>query len=153
MLRALVGVVALGAALSTVALLLSDRAPGLLRSLFGDRVLDLWARIDAAQPVDLPQRSDLPPTDFVVHVAIWAVVAALVGLTVWTWRGLVVASSALVTASVALELAQGRWSSTRAVEASDAIANFLGIAAGTVVAAACYLAWSGAAGLVGRLRR
>lgn len=148
--RLFVALLGFGAALMTVALLLSDRAPGALRAVFGDRVRRLWERIDATERVSGPARSELPPTDFLVHVAIWAVVATLVGWAIWSWRGLAVSTLMLIAASVVLELAQGRYSTTRAVELRDAIANFLGIGAGIVVAAACYLAVSGIAAVTRR---
>ncbi len=151
-LRALIGLVGVAAALSTVALLLADRAPRLLESVFGDRTRALWDRVDASERVALPAGSDLPPTDFLVHVAIWAVVSALGALAIWSWRGLVLSAALLAIASVGLELAQGRYSRTRAVEFDDAVANLLGIAAGTLAAGACFVAWSLVAIAVRRIR-
>lgn len=145
--RSFVGLIGLGAMLTTVALLLSDRAPGVVRMVFGDRVRRLWERIDASERVDLPAASELPSPDFVIHVGIWAVVAGLVGLTVWTWRGLALSALVLAALSALLELAQGRYATTRAVEASDAVGNLVGIGLGTVAAAACYVVWSALAGL------
>lgn len=152
-LRLFFGVLGVGAMLSTGALLLSDRAPGVLQAVFGDRARQLWERIDASARVDLPPGSELPGTDALVHIAIWAVVATLVGLTVWGWRGLVFVTVCLAAASGLLELAQGRYAETRAVEASDAVANLLGIGVGVVVVAVTYLLWSGVAGVVRRLAR
>lgn len=146
----MVGSTGVGALLFTAALLLSDRAPGVVESVFGERVRQLWERIDTSERVDLPPTSELPSTDFLVHVAIWAVVAGLVGLAVWTWRGLAVSAVLLGAASVGVELAQGRFATTRAVEGSDAAANLLGIGLGVTAAAACLLVWSALAG-VGRL--
>ena len=150
--RFFVGLLGLGAMLITVALLLSDRAPGALRSVFGDRVRDLWARIDASGRVDLPPGSELPPTDFLVHIAIWAVVTTLVGLAIWSWRGLVFAAVVLLGTGIALELAQGRYATTRQVEFHDVVANGIGIGAGVLVSALCYGAWSGVASLTRRAR-
>lgn len=150
--RLFVGFVAFGAALTTMALLLSDRAPGALESIFGERARRLWERIDASGRVDLPQERDLPPADFFVHVGIWAVMATLIGLTIWSWRGLLIGAVLLVISSVTLELAQGRYSTTRQVEFRDGVANVGGIVCGLVVAAASYLAWSGVAGVARRLR-
>ncbi len=42
--------------------------------------------------------------------------------------------------SLFLEMAQGRYSTSRAVEASDAAFNLLGVAAGAIGAAVVYLA-------------
>ncbi len=145
--RLFVGLIAVGAMLTTVALLLSDRAPGAVETVFGERARRLWARIDASERVDLPSTSELPPTDFFLHVAIWAVVAGLVGLALWTWRGLVVAAVVLAGASALLELAQGRYATTRAVEAGDGAANLIGVGLGLAAAGACFVVWSALAGL------
>ena len=151
--RLFAALLGLGAALGAAALLLSDRAPGAVRSVFGERARRLWERIDASERVDLPPGSELPPADFLVHIGIWAVVATLVGLAVWSWRGLLVAGVLLVASSAALELAQGRYAETRSVEARDAMANAIGIGVGLVVAAGCYVTWSAMAALARRLRR
>ncbi len=150
--RMFVGVLGFGAMLSTVALLLSDRAPGALSSMFGDRARRLWERIDASERVDLPPGSELPATDFLVHIAIWAVVTTLAGLAIWSWRGLAVAAVGLAAASVILELAQGRYADTRVVEARDAVANLLGISGGLIAVVGCYFAWSGLSAALRRLR-
>lgn len=151
--RASVGLLGVGAVLAAIALLLSDRAPGLLEMAFGDRARQLWERIDAAERVGLRPDADVPPTDFLAHVAIWAVVATLFGLAVWSWRGLVGSAVVLGGASLLVELAQGRYSTARTVQADDAVANVIGVAMGVVAAAACYLAWSLAAGVVRAARR
>lgn len=152
--RAFVGLIGVGAMLTTAALLLSDRAPGVLRSLFGDRARQLWERIDTGNRVDLPAGSDVvTQPDFIVHVALWTVVTVLVGFTVWTWRGLLIAMALLAVAAIGLELAQGRFATTRNVQASDALANMVGIVAGATLAGLCYLVWSGMAALGRGIRR
>ena len=118
--RAFVGLLGVGSMLTAAALLLSDRAPGVVQTVFGDRARDLWQRIDATERVNLPAGSEIPPTDFVAHIAIWAVVTALIGLAIWTWRGLAIGIAALSGGSLLLELAQGRYASTRTVQAADA---------------------------------
>jgi len=137
--RALFGLLGLAVVLFNVALMLSDRAPGFLRRVFGDTIDRLSDRIDATARIPAEQ---LPGSDVVVHIAVWAAAMALVGLTVWTWRGLVMAALAMLAVSTFVEIAQGVYSSSRAVEPSDVIANALGVAAGTLVAAAAYLLWS-----------
>ena len=89
----------------------------------------------------------LPESDAIVHVAVWALAVGLVGLAVWTWRGLLVGAVAVFAASLLVEAAQGRYSDTRAVEASDVRANAAGIVVGTVAVAFCYLAYSALSGL------
>ena len=148
-----VGLLALGAMLTTAALLLADRAPRVLRSVFGDRARHLWERIDTGDRVDLASRSEVTQPDFMVHVALWTVLTVLVGFTIWTWRGLTIAVGVLAATSFGLELAQGRYATTRNVEASDALANLVGIAAGATAAGSCFLVWSGVAMIIGRSRR
>jgi hypothetical protein len=151
--RLFVGLLGVAAMLTTAAMLLSDRAPGILRSLFGERARRLWERIDTGNRVELAAGSEVTQTDFMVHVVLWTVVTVLTGFAIWTWRGLLFAVGALAAASIGLELAQGRYATTRNVEASDALANLAGIAAGATAAGLCYLGWSGVATIVRRSRR
>ena len=83
-----------------------------------------------------------------VHVAVWASITCLVALAMWTWAGLVAAVVGVFGLSVVIELGQGRFSSTRAVESVDVVANGVGVAAGAATAAVVIAGWS----LVGRLR-
>jgi hypothetical protein len=149
-LRALIGLIGMAAVVSIVAIMLSDRAPRLLREVFGDAAVRLSARIDASER--LPSTAQLPESDFLAHVGMWAVAAVLVGWTVWSWRGLVLGTLTVLVLSMLVEAAQGTYSDTRAVEASDVTANALGVGLGATVAAACYLLWSSIASLVDRFR-
>ena len=148
--RALFGLLGFAVVIFNIALMLSDRAPGFLRRVFGDAVDRLSDRIDAAARIPAEQ---LPGSDAIVHIAVWGAAMALVGLTVWTWRGLVIAALAMLTVSVLVEIAQGVYSSSRAVESSDAFANAVGIGVGTSVAAIAYLLWSAGSVLFGRSTR
>jgi len=143
----LFGLLGLGVVLFNVALMLSDRAPGFLRRVFGDAVDRLFERIDAGARIPADQ---LPGNDAIVHIAVWATAMALVGLTVWTWRGLVISAVGVLAISVFVEVGQGVYSSSRAVERSDVLANTLGVALGTVAAAMAYLLWSIGSVLFGR---
>jgi len=145
--RVLFGVSATAMVVFNVALMLSDRAPGALRRLFGDAADRLSERIDAGARVTAEQ---LPDSDVVVHIAVWAVATALVALTVWTWRGLAVSAAVVLAASVIVELSQGVYSATRVVEGTDLLANAAGVGVGAVAAASAYVAWSAAAALFGR---
>jgi hypothetical protein len=149
-LRALIGLIGMAAVVSIVAIMLSDRAPRLLREVFGDAAVRLSARIDASER--LPSTAQLPESDFLAHVGMWAVAAVLVGWTVWSWRGLVLGTLTVLVLSMLVEAAQGTYSDTRAVEASDVTANALGVGLGATVATACYLLWSSIASLVDRFR-
>ena len=82
----------------------------------------------------------LPESDTIVHVAVWALAVTLVGFAVWRWIGLLVGAAVRVRhASLVVEVAQGRLTDTRAVEASDVRGNLAGVALGTVVVAFCYV--------------
>ena len=151
--RVAVGFLGFASMLAAAALLLSDRAPGVLTTLFGDHARQLWERIDATERIALPSTSEIPPTDFVAHVAIWVVVTTLIGLAVWTWRGLAVGVVALSGVSLLLERAQGRYASTRTVQVDDAVANLVGVGIGTAAVGVCYVAWTAGASLARAVRR
>ena len=89
-----------------------------------------------------------PETDSVVHVVVWGAIAALVAMTVWSWRWLVFAGAAVFASSVLVEVSQGRFSSTRSVESSDVVANGLGVLGGSAVAGAAFVAWSVVASVI-----
>ncbi len=150
--RAFVGLLGFAALLTTAALLLSDSAPGILRTVFGDHARQIWERIDAAGRVDATAPAGVAQSDVLVHLALWAAVTMLAGIAIWTWRGLIMGVAALAVVSGGLELAQGRFSSARTVEASDAAANLAGVSLGALATAVCYLAWSAAASTARRLR-
>ena len=135
-LRVLVGLVGVASVVFNVAIMLSDRAPGFLRRIFGDAVVRL--------------SEQLPETDAIVHITVWAAATALVALTIWTWRGLVVAALTMLVVSAAVEVGQGVYSSTRKVEIGDALANAAGVTIGATAAAAAYLVWSAVAASLGR---
>lgn len=142
--------VGFGATLFAGALLLSDRAPGVLSSMFGDRVRRLWERVDNGGRTDAITGGVRPEADFVVHVAIWAVVACLVGLAIWSWFGLLATAMGVFGLSVVTEFGQGVWSSTREVEATDVAANAMGVACGVVAAGLMFVLWTGLAALFSR---
>lgn len=147
-LRALAGLLGVGALVSILGLMMSDRAPGLLRRVLGDTVERLSARIDAGgRAAAVAADSRVPESDAIVHVAVWAVAMLLVGLAVWSWAGLVAGAGAAFALGVIIELAQGRVTDTRAVELADVMANGAGVALGVAGAATCYLAWSALARL------
>lgn len=156
-LRVAVGLLAGTAVLFNVALMISDRAPGALRRLGGEFVERLSARLDAG---DLARLATDPPvadptfagSDAVIHVAVWATAMTLCGLAVWSWRNLAAAAVVLLAGSLVVEIAQGRYTYSRAVEASDVAANAGGVLIGVTVAASCYTAWSAGA-IVSRFSR
>ena len=122
-------------------ILLSDRAPGLFRRL-SSRIDAGMQRAAGAAGVDVPGASArVPQSDFYVHVAIWAVAALLVGLAMWSWASLVLASVAVLVTSAGLELAQQAYSRSRTVQFDDLVGNTLGVAIGTCAVAAFALAW------------
>lgn len=132
---------ALGALAGNAVVLLSDQAPGLLSRL--SRRIDVAAsRAADAAGIDVT-RGDVPvpQSDFDVHVLIWAVAALLVGLATWSWVSLLVANGAVFVASIALEMAQDVYSSSRAVQLSDLFGNAVGVLAGTAAVAVFGLLW------------
>ncbi len=145
--RVFAGLLGVAMLLLNGALLLSDRAPGVLRRIFGEPARRLWDRIDAGASAGLPG-GRVPQSDFIVHVAIWAIAAALVGLALWTWRGLAYGALGVFASSVVIELAQGTLSISRTVERNDIIANATGVVLGSTAVAACYVLWSAVAWLI-----
>jgi hypothetical protein len=131
----------LAAVAANAVLLLSDRAPGLLRRI-SSRIDAGVSRAAGAAGVDVSGRDvRVPRSDFDVHVLIWAVAALLVGLAAWSWLSLAIASATVFTASVALELAQRTYSNSRRVQFDDVVANGVGVVAGACLVAAFALAW------------
>jgi hypothetical protein len=140
--RAAFGFLTLAGLLFTGALLLSDRAPRLLRAVLGDASERLWARIDAAgAPTAIGQEARARP-DFLVHVVVWALVTALAGLAVWSLRGLAVVMAGAFGAGLVLEFLQGRWTRSRAVEFADVVGNATGVVAGGIAALGVMGLWS-----------
>jgi hypothetical protein len=152
-LRVFAGLIGLLALLFNAALMISDRAPGLLRRLGGELVDELSARIDADSGVTSAVRDGLPESDLVVHVGVWAVAVILAGVAVWSWRRLVLAAVFTFTASVFIEAAQDLYTDTRSVEIDDVVANGLGVAAGSALVALLYLTWSAASIVADSARR
>lgn len=150
-LRVLSGLAALAGLAFVALLMLSDRAPGVLTRVFGERARNLWLRIDATSVGEAV--GDPPPADTAVHILVWAVVAFLAGVAVWSWWGLV--GVALVSGAIGIgfELAQARWTSTRIDDRDDVVANLLGITTGVVAAALVIAAWRSAAWLWSRVTR
>ena len=152
-LRVIPLLLSLCAVAANAVILLSDRAPG----LFGR----ISARIDAgvsraagATGVDVPGRDlRVPRSDFDMHVLIWMVAALLVGLAAWSWISQFVASATVFASSVALELAQRTYSSSRTVQFQDVVANAVGVAAGTCLVAVFALAWKAMTATRTALRR
>ncbi|HEX2042208.1 MAG TPA: hypothetical protein VHF24_06180 [Acidimicrobiales bacterium] len=134
--RPFAALLAAGAFLASTVLLLSDRAPGLLRRLS--------ARIDAGASRTAQIASEArPQSDFEIHVLVWAVVTVFVGLAVWSSRSLLVSAIAVLSLSVAGEKAQELLTDTRHLEIGDLVANVVGVSAGVGVVSglAILLGW------------
>jgi hypothetical protein len=150
-LRVLSGMASLVGLAFVALLMLSDRAPGVLTQVFGERARRLWLRVDATTLGAAV--GDPPPADTAVHILVWAVVAFLAGLAAWWWWGLV--GVALVSGAIGIgfEVAQAHWTSTRVEEIDDVVANLLGITTGIVAAAVVIAAWRSVAWRWSRLIR
>ena len=130
-----------GAFAANAVILLSDRAPGLFRRVSA-RIDAGVSRVADATGVGGPGSDvGVPQSDFDVHVVIWAAVALLVGLAVWSWLTLFLASGVVFASSVALELAQRRFTNSRTVQFEDLMANAVGVVCGTAVVAGFALTW------------
>ena len=139
--RAVPLVLSLGAFAINAVILLSDRAPGVFRRL-SSRIDAGVHRAAGAAGVDVPGGSvRVTRSDFDVHVAIWAVAALLVGLAMWSWASLVMASAAVLVTSVGLELAQQAYTRSRSVQFEDILGNTLGVVAGTSAVVAFTIVW------------
>ncbi|HEV2760865.1 MAG TPA: hypothetical protein VGV86_14995 [Acidimicrobiales bacterium] len=135
------------------AILLSDRAPGLLRRLSA-RIDAGVSRAAGATGVDVPgTRVRAARSDFDVHVLIWGVAALLVGLAMWSWFSLAVGNGTLFGSSVVVELAQRSYSNSRTVQFDDVVANAVGVVAGTCAVAAFALVWKAVSAMRSGLRR
>lgn len=149
-LRVVVAFLGVGAVAFNAVLMLSDRAPRVSRRIGGDVISRLSERLDtggrAGRLVDDPR---LPSSDAIVHIGVWGVAMLLVGLAVWSWRGLVVGAGLVFAASAMIEIGQQRFTTTRTSQVGDIVANGIGVAVGTAAAAVCYLLWSSAARLFG----
>ena len=139
--RVLPLLLSLAALAANAVILLSDRAPGLFRRVSA-RIDAGVSRAAGAAGVDVSGRDvRVPQSDFDVHVVIWGVAALLIGLATWSWASLLLGSAAILAFSVALELAQRTYSSSRSVQLNDMVGNAAGVIAGTCVVAAFALAW------------
>ena len=141
--RSMVALIAFGIVMANAALLLSDQAPGILRSLFGDLARRITERLDEDGRAGAALGARDIGGDSIIHFSLWAVAMLVVGLAVWSWAGLIIASVTVAMTSLILEAAQGRYSSSRAVEATDAAFNLLGVAVGAGVADAVYVVVEG----------
>ncbi len=135
----------LGSLAANAAILLSDRAPGLLR-----RVSD---RIDAggSRAADVASRAHISTeSDFAVHVLIWGLAAVLVGLAAWSWGSMLLGGALVFASSVVLEAAQRTLTTTRTVQADDVVGNALGVILGLAAVTAFALVWRAMAAAFGR---
>lgn len=148
-LRALIALLGLGAVAFNAVLMLSDRAPRVSRRLGGELMVRLSERLDsggrAGRFIDDPR---LPASDALVHIGVWGVAMLFVGLAVWSWRGLMIGAGAVFMLSAVIEVGQQRFTRTRTFELGDIVANGIGVALGTVVAAVGYGLWSASARLL-----
>ena len=124
--------VAAGLAVPTVVLMLSDRAPGLLR-----RLSDRLERVDA-RPGDVARAAGLPDAAFAVHIGVWGLAGLVVVLASWSWRSLVVGLVVALVASGAVELAQEAFTEQRAAQWRDMLANAIGLGLGAAVGVAVW---------------
>lgn len=149
-----IAVLGLGALAFNAALMLSDRSPGASRRIGRSIIARLSERLDTGgRGAQLAGDPRLPTSDSLVHIGVWGTAMLLVGLAIWSWRGLVIGAVAVFVGSAVIEIGQSRYTDTRTSQMGDIVANGVGVALGTVVAGGCYLLWSAVTGLVRRDRR
>ena len=124
-----VGVIAL------VPIMLSDRAPALLRWLSRNIEEELPQRLRARMIGQLPE------PDVAIHLLVYGGLAVLVALLAWSWWTLVLGQLLLFGGGIVVELSQGALTMRRSVETSDMIGNAVGQVTGFVVAFALIGAW------------
>lgn len=136
--RWLAGLAGLVVLAANTTVLLSDRAPGLLRRL-SDRLDASTLQMVSTQVT--PGRQ-LAESDFMIHVALWAMATALVGLAMGSTWSRTVAAGTVLAYSAGLELAQGVFTSGRSPHLSDMAGNAVGVAAGLALAVTVgFLMW------------
>lgn len=141
--RGMIALIAFGIVMTNAALLLSDQAPGVLRSLFGDLARRITERLDEDGRAGAALGTRDIGGDSIIHFSMWAIAMLVIGLAVWSWARLAIASVTVAATSLIIEAAQGRYSSSRVVEATDAAFNLLGVAVGAGTAAAVYIVVEG----------
>jgi len=120
-------------AVPTVLLMLSDRAPGVLR-----RLSDRLERVDA-RPGDVVRAAGIPDPAFAVHVGVWGLAGIVVVLLSWSWRSLAAGLVAALTASALVEVAQELLTDQRAAQWRDLLANAIGLSLGAAVGLAVWV--------------
>ncbi len=146
-LRVIPTLLVLGSMAANAAILLSDRAPGLLRRLS--------VKVDAggSRAADVASRAHISTdSDFAVHVLIWGVATVLVGLAAWSWTSMLLGGAVVFASSLGLEVAQHFVTTTRNVQAADVAGNALGVAAGLAAVTVFAVIWRAARAAIGAPR-
>ncbi len=145
---------AVGVAVVAAAVLLSDRAPGVVADVSEQVSTRLDRRAPAAgvRARRAVARTGIEERDTWAHLAIWGSATLFAGLASWSWRSLAVVVALLVAGSTALELLQEELAPSRITEWSDVAANLAGIAIG-LAAVIAIASLSGAPALLRRWRR
>lgn len=146
--RPLAALSSVGWMLVAAIVLVSDRAPGLLRRL-SDRI-----DVGSSRTAELAAQAR-PESDFEIHVYLWAAVALFVGLASWSNRSLLVSAIGVFALSVVAERAQDALSHTRDAQFGDLVANLVGVLAGLglVCGLAILMGWRDAPPPRSRARR
>lgn len=152
-LRALVALVGVAVVASNAAIMLSDRAPGLLRRITLGLAERISRRLDTRTPAALARDPRLPDGDMLVHIGVWAAATILVGWALWSWGGVLIGSAGVLMTSYVVEFMQERVTDTRVFDIGDLAANTLGVLLGAAVVAVSYLLWNTIGTLLMRARQ
>lgn len=120
-------------AAAAVLLLLSDRGGDIFTTVL-DVIMSAGRRVESESGVNLIDRDDIPgEADQIVHAFFWGSGMLLIGWVARNRIPILITGLIVGSISLAFELAQPVLSSTRAIEASDAVANLVGVAFASAV--------------------
>lgn len=131
-LRGLAVLATLGAFVTSVVVLsLSDRAPRLVPRAV-DLVMYWGRRFESTLDIDLFDVSEIPGrTDQIGHAIMWGSGMLVIGYLFRHQVPVLATACLLLAASIGMEFLQATATATRALEATDALANGVGIAMAT----------------------
>lgn len=116
-----------------VVLLLSDRAPALFPAI-SSAIRTVGRRVEAITGIDVIDREQIPfDTDLLGHATLWFCGMVVIGFALRKKIPTVVVMLVLIAIGIGFEFAQLYWTQSRHISIDDAIANGVGVVAGTFV--------------------
>lgn len=116
-----------------VVLLLSDRAPSVF-PILSSAVRTVGRRLEAITGIDVIDREQIPfDTDLLGHASLWFCGMVVVGFALRKKIPTLAVMLVMIAIGIGFEFAQLYWTQSRHLSVDDAIANAVGIVAGTFV--------------------